>query len=352
MVDALNEFRALFVGWVKAHNEAKGYSSIPEELLEQLDRRIPLDLQRQIGAAFRNGWLKTDTRKGCGYVVRTANPEYTGVGLPAISGGKGGGRSGPWYEFYVQVADYSRLRLAADRRGLVVRLEDQLLDIAVWSGSSLLLYVENKVNSHDAIKLVEGMKKQGVEGVNLDAPDRNNDPLRKSKYLFAARGGPKFFAVSAIGHEAVYRVDYADAGNRFALTPVPGSVLDLILAHEGDGTSPARGGVDVLMATLDRLIGDRFWLSRGSRQTAMNVYALAAASDAIVAGVYANGEVWTNNRQFSPDRLASLSAELGRQGIRFEEAKGWCWWQTANGRFVLDLTNAEAVAEALADALG
>lgn len=350
MVDALNELRSRFVGWVKAHNEAKGYSSVPEELLEQLDRRIPQDLQRQIGAAFRNGWLKTDDRKGCGYVVRSVEPGGAGVGLNAITG-KGAGKSGPWNEFYVQVADYSRLRFAAERRGLVVRLEDKLLDIAVWSGSSLLLFVENKVDAREAIKLVERMQKYGAEGVDLDAPDRGNDPLRKSKYLFAARGGPKYFAVSAIGHEAVYRVDYADAGNRFTLTPIPGSALDLVLAHEGDGSSPARSGVDVLMATLDRLVGDRIWLSPGSGQTALNVYAPALAGDAIIAGFYASGEVWTNNRQFSPDRLASLSAELARQGIRFEEAKGWCWWQTANSRFALDLTNAEAVAEALATAL-
>jgi hypothetical protein len=196
------------------------------------------------------------------------------------------------------------------------------------------------------------MQKHGPDGVDLNAPDRGNEPLRESKYLFAARSGPKFFAVSAIGQESVYRVDYTGAGNRFTLTPIPGSALNLILAHEGDGTSPARSGVDVLMANLDRLVGDRIWLSPGSGQTELNVYAPALAGDAIVAGVYANGEVWTNNRQFSPDRLASLSAELARQGIRFEEAKGWCWWQTANSRFVLDLTNAEAVAEALADAWG
>jgi hypothetical protein len=125
MVDALNELRTRFIGWVEAHNEAKGYSPVPEELLGQLDRRIPQDLQRQIGAAFRNGWLKTDDRKGCGCVVRSIERDGAGVGLNAITG-KGAGKSGPWNKFYVQVADYSRLRFAAERRGLVVRLQDKL----------------------------------------------------------------------------------------------------------------------------------------------------------------------------------------------------------------------------------
>lgn len=347
MVDAIGRFRQLFVGWVKAHNESKSYSSDPNAMLERLDARIPAELQKQIGGAFLNGWLRNDDRTGNGYIVRSVEPKGRGVGLNAITG-KGKGEAGPWWEFYVQIADFSKLRTMAEERGLTVRLEDRLMDIAVWAGESLLLYVENKVEERDAAALVKRMIEYGVAGFDLSSDDRRNDPLRKAKYLFNARARPEYFAVSAVGYQKVYRVLYGDENNQFTLEPVGGSILDPVLNARDSGAAPERRGVDMLVSALDRLVGNRVWVSPGTGQTAANVYVSALAGDAIALGLYEDGRVWTNTRSFGSQSAGTLAKELGKRGVELDTSKGWAFWKAGGADFVLLPENADAVAEAMA----
>lgn len=350
MVDALQAFRQRFIRWVKEHNATKGFATDPDAMLGSLDRKFGADLQRQIGAAFLNRFLVTDERPGLGYRIRSTDDTGLGVALNAITG-IGAGSSQPFWELYVQLGDYSRIRAVAERRGLVVRLEDRLMDIAVWAGTRLILCVENKVERSVAEALIRKMSKYGEEGVALDAPDRGNDALRKSKYLFNATSPVEHFAVSASGYEALYRVLYADSGNRFRLERAPGNMLTPVLEATGVGAPPARRGVDVFAAALHQRVDDRVWLSPGTGQTALNVYIPVAGRDVVAVGVYANGEVWTNTAQLGTDAAAALSSELARFDIGLDESKGWSWWTTSTGRFVLGLDSAESVAEAVGAAL-
>ena len=57
-------------------------------------------------------------------------------------------------------------------------------------------------------KLLAELESHG-SGVDLDAPDRGNDPLRKAKYLVKHR--PKFFSGVAIGMQRDFEISYRGA---------------------------------------------------------------------------------------------------------------------------------------------
>src|SRR5690606_946454 len=89
-----------------------------------------------------------------------------------------------WWELLVQLADYAQLRSAADRLGHEVRLEDDLMDVTVWAGDELLLYVENKLRASDASTLIGRMRAYGASGFDLKSAATGNDALKKCRYLF------------------------------------------------------------------------------------------------------------------------------------------------------------------------
>ena len=48
----------------------RGYNSVPDVLLAALESRIPTNYLTQIGSAYMNGWLMTESEVGRGYFVR------------------------------------------------------------------------------------------------------------------------------------------------------------------------------------------------------------------------------------------------------------------------------------------
>jgi len=59
-MDTLERFRKEFKGWVTAHNRAKDFNSNPDEVLDRLELRVPIEMLRQIGGAYINGWLRNE----------------------------------------------------------------------------------------------------------------------------------------------------------------------------------------------------------------------------------------------------------------------------------------------------
>lgn len=130
---ALERFRRAFRSWVRALVQESGGSLRVEadEVLERLEQCIPESTLVQIGPAFENGWLKSDRRRvqGSDCSVSGQHPVYASKGVVV-----------PWWELYLQLADYGRLRSETERRGTTVRLEDhERMDITVDAGAQSIL---------------------------------------------------------------------------------------------------------------------------------------------------------------------------------------------------------------------
>lgn len=178
-MDALDRFRKEFRKWVFAHNRAKNFNSDPDEILERLEQKIPDTILRQIGGAYINGWLRNETGKNRGYFVKETDRREPRGGLWMLEHA-GEGKVIPCWEQYVQLSDYARLRTISERQGLITRLEDNLMDITVYAGERLLLYVENKTEKGSALHLLKHMKEYGKKGFSLDYTG-GNDSLKKGQ---------------------------------------------------------------------------------------------------------------------------------------------------------------------------
>lgn len=136
-MDALERFKLEFHGWVQALNKVKGYEASPEAILGHLESRLPQEVLRQIGAAFINGWLENELEADRKYFVRESDRRGKRGGQWVL-GHVGEGKIEPNWELHIQLADYSRIRTVAERHGLTARLEDNLMDIAVYADSKLV----------------------------------------------------------------------------------------------------------------------------------------------------------------------------------------------------------------------
>jgi hypothetical protein len=119
----------------------------------------------------------------------------------------------PNWEYFVQAAEYGRVARVVEPRGLRVDFEDDLMDVAVYEGDRVLWCIEVKEKARDLETLLKGMRRESAH-VDLTAPDRHNDPLRKSKYLLRHR--PPYFSMVAIGSRMDFSVSYH--GDGFDLT--------------------------------------------------------------------------------------------------------------------------------------
>jgi hypothetical protein len=322
------------------------FSTNADDLLLQLENRIGGERLGHIGAALLNGWLETER----GYFIRETNLGKARRGQYTISH-QGGGRVAPCWELYVQLADYGWLRTIAERHGQVVRLEDRLMDITVHAGPSLVLYVENKTNKGDVDKLLPRMRRYGEEGFDLDAQDAGNDPLRKARYL-VRNGRPLYLAVSATDYRQLFRVEYGE-GNRFHLREDDRAFAAVLAEHPaGAGDqAPARSPVDALANEIEQACPE-VWISVGSGATAYNFYAPSTAGDALILGIYENGDLWTHVAGLGPDRAGRLVAALAPLGIELDPSKAWAFWQANGTRAKLDKLNPTAVATAMRTAIG
>jgi hypothetical protein len=252
-------------------------------------------------------------------------------------GHAGGGRVDPCWELHVQLADYGRIRTVSERHRLTTRLEDQLMDITVYAGKNLLVYVENKTKKEDALRLLERMREYGKTGFDLEDPDKGNDPLRKAKYLVRDGAYPQYFALSAIGFEQVFRVEYLEGRNRFLLHESELSLTEPLLDVIPEGNAPLRSVVDPLALEFERLVGDMIWVSPGSGATAYNFYVPSDGGDAIFLGVYEDGRVWSDVSSIGKETASRLAGELAFLGITLDTSKDWLFWRKKDQMFNLHI---------------
>jgi hypothetical protein len=355
--DTLDVFRREFFKWAEAYNQwskrqALGYHADAGELYESLRARISDEHLRSIGFALQDGWLAT-ANDGRGYSIC----ETQGKSRPQLAVfHRGGGKVIPWWELYVQLADFARLLGIANRRGLTVRMEDRERDITVWAGKRLLLVVENKETVAGAELLLRKMRKYGEEGFELDASDVGNDPLRKAKYLFRDDGCADYFGLSAVGYEKLFAVEYR-AGNRFRLSEIPGQITLPLVDAVAEGVPPARLPSDVLAVELERVAAERndirIWLSPGTKQTAFNAYIYRAelGKHAIAAGVYQSGEIWSDFAACGSEFATRLALRLRELGVTVDPEKQYPHWRYDRSNIILNAENATSLAEALIDVI-
>ena len=328
-MDALERFRSEFRGWVRALNRVKGFNVSPDSVLERLENRLPVEMLRQIGGAFINGWLQIESEPNRKYFVRESDRGGVGGGQWML-GHVGQGLVEPNLELHIQLADYSRIRTVAERHGLTTRLEDGLMDITVYAGRELLLYVENKTKKEAAIRLLNRMRDYGKTGFNLKDPDKGNDYLRKAKYLVRNEAYPQYFALSAIGYEQIFHVEYLNNENRFLLHETKQSLTGPLVEAIPEGETGSRSVVDPLALEIENLAGDMVWVSPGSGVTAYNFYFPSFMGDTIFLGVYEDGRIWTDVKALGDESANRLAKELKSIGVGLDTSKNWCFWKKNN----------------------
>lgn len=177
---------------------------MPEDWLERIEHRLPPGLREAIAEAIENDSIRL-----------VDGHRFSLSGLPTTKGPYAFfSRSArqvpaPNWEYFVQAAEYGRVARAVEPRGLRVDFEDDLMDVSVYEGDRVLWCIEVKEKAGDLQSLLQGMRRESPH-VDLSAPDRGNDPLRKSKYLVRHR--PPYFSMVAIGSRLDFSVSYRGGG--------------------------------------------------------------------------------------------------------------------------------------------
>lgn len=204
----MDPFEDLIVDACTAACEEWGYPPVESRWLAMVGDRLPPGLR----SAFAEGVAS-------GVIELIGGHRFSLTGLAA---GKGpyamfsrSSKSAPApnWEYFVQAAEFVRLlRVVADR-GLRVDFEDDLMDLSVYDGRTVLWCVEVKEKASQLAPLLTGMR-ANAPAVDLDRPDRHDDALRKCKYLVRHR--PPYFSMVAIGQRLDFSVTHHDGG--FVLT--------------------------------------------------------------------------------------------------------------------------------------
>ena len=87
--------------------------------------------------------------------------------------------------------------------------------------------------------------------------------------------------------------------------------------------------------------------SVGSGQTAYNFNIPASGGDAVIVGVYENGDVWTDISRIGPDPAARLASALSKIGIILDCNKIWTFWKMADSKLNLSLADPLAIAQSV-----
>lgn len=172
--------------------------------------RLPIGLRTSVGEGFEAGLLSM--ADGFRFTMRDLAP---GKGPYALFSRSQRKVLAVNWEYVVQASDYIRVHRCVEPAGLVVGVEDHLMDVTVRdTAGALLWYVESKERASDASRLIDGVREWGATGVDYEVNDRGKDSLRKAKLLVEHRS--TFFSVSAIGGRWDFSVQYRE-GARFIL---------------------------------------------------------------------------------------------------------------------------------------
>jgi len=208
----LRDFRMTFDEqvrlWVSTACNEWDFPNPSETFFTKLNERLPNGLLATLGFGIEKGIVTVD---GCKFKLNGMNQSkgpYNWFSRDNINR-----RLNPNWEYYIQVAEYVRLWRAFGNETYVLTFEDALMDIGVYKDNKLLVCCEIKEKSSQAEKLIAGIKTYQAE-LDMTAPDRGNDPLRKAKYIVHQR--PMFFYLVDIGVRYEFGVFFPE-GKAFEL---------------------------------------------------------------------------------------------------------------------------------------
>jgi hypothetical protein len=210
MVDST--FESNFRAWVVAACKEWGYPPPSRDWFERAERRLPAGLRRTLELGLADGVVQVVA----GYRFRLDGLAAHKGPYAFFSRFSQRRQPGPNWEYFVQVAEYVRIRRAVRDPGYRVSFEDELMDISVRDGHDRLVWcMEVKERADQLDPLLVGILRY-ASGVDPGIPDRHNDPLRKAKYLLRAR--PDYFSLMAVGKRIDFQVVRLGS-DRFELTP-------------------------------------------------------------------------------------------------------------------------------------
>jgi hypothetical protein len=204
----MDAFRDLVLEAGNLACEEWGYPAVGEDWCLLVEGRLPAGLR----AAFSDGVASGSIELVGGHRF-TLSGLVQGKGPYALFSRSEKGRPAPNWEYFVQAAEFNRVRRAVNSRGLRVDFEDDLMDLSVYDAEQVLWCIEVKEKARQLGTLLQGVR-ANAPTVNAQRPDRGDDALRKSKYLVRHR--PPYFSLVAIGARLDFSVVYRDSG--FALT--------------------------------------------------------------------------------------------------------------------------------------
>lgn len=201
-------FETFLVTTANAVCEEWGYAAPSPDWLERALQRLP----KGLGEIIVDGVSRQRIILEGGRFTLAALPP--GKGPYAFFSRSQKGEPAPNWEYFVQVAAFLKYEEALAPHGFTVNFEDDLMDISVSQGGSLIWCIEVKERARDLDPLLTGISSYG-QAFDADAPDRGNDPLRKAKYLVRRR--PPYFSLVALGKRLDFGVQYD--GESFVLAP-------------------------------------------------------------------------------------------------------------------------------------
>ena len=204
----MTPFDSVFREWTRAACREWGFPEPDEAYYLDTFARLSPGLRTLLAAGLHDGLIIPQGRT---FTLRGLAP---GKGPYAwFSRYTQARRPNPNWEYYVQVAEYVRLSRFAAAAGLTVTFEDDLMDLALYRDGELQVCVEVKERRIQLQRLLQRLRAHEA-AVDLEAPDRGNDSLRKAKYLVKRR--PPYLCGVALGVRLEYRVDYPE-GTAFRL---------------------------------------------------------------------------------------------------------------------------------------
>jgi hypothetical protein len=206
----LEEFDRQFRGWVRFACIHWDMPCPPEAYFAKVYERLPEGLRVLLGLGLKNGLIMP---RGQAFVL-TGLPSSKGPynWFSHYAGAKG---PAPNWEYFVHVAEFIRLHTISAAKDLLVSFEDDTMDIAIYQNGRLLIYCEVKEKASQIQELIKGIRAY-QSAVDLAAPDRGNDSLRKAKCIVKRK--PEYLTGVAIGARFEYKIMYPD-DNSFALIP-------------------------------------------------------------------------------------------------------------------------------------
>lgn len=174
--------------------------AIPQpDFYRSFDLRVPPEIRDEIAQAIADGVVTVEGARFQLPRLATTKGPYA-----FFSRNRGSGVPAPNWEYFVQLAEYTRLvRVLSSPWS--VGFEDGLMDVSVRHHGRLIWYIEAKEQAAQAQHLIEALAAH-ADAVDISAEDRGNDPLRKAKYLVQHR--PTFLSVVAIGFRRDFAVQY------------------------------------------------------------------------------------------------------------------------------------------------